>query len=77
MWLNLLGQVVGQLYEQKTVAQIPRLLGMDKRTVNMTRNLVAQYGDEYQAKYGKSLYDAIKAGDVASDYAKLFNYAYL
>ncbi len=40
-WINMLGMIVGQLYEQRTIAQIPRMLGFDKRTVDMTKNITA------------------------------------
>lgn len=70
---NLISDVVGQLYQQRSIAKIPKWIGWDARGAKNTKAFVEAHEADYLKKYGKSLRQAIKDGDVASDYTKLVN----
>lgn len=68
---NLVTDVVGQLYQQRSIAKIPQWIGWDARSAKNSKAFVEVHNADYLKKYGKTLSQAIKDGDVASDYTKL------
>lgn len=70
---NLVTDVVGQLYQQRSIAKIPQWIGWDARSAKNSKAFVEAHNADYLKKYGKTLRQAIKDGDVASDYTKLVN----
>lgn len=68
---NLITDVVGQLYQQRSIAKIPKWIGWDAKNAKNTKAFVKAHDADYLKKYGKTLNQAIKDGDVASDYTKL------
>lgn len=60
---NLLSDVVGQLYQQRAVAYIPRLLKWDKNSSREVADFLDKYGDTYLKKYGKTIQKAIEDND--------------
>ena len=73
MATGMVADIVGQLYQQRVVAQIPRWLGVDKKTMNIQKNLIAENSPKYLRKYGETLESAIAKGDVKDDFLQLFN----
>lgn len=60
-----------QLYSQRTIAQIPRVLKLNplnNKAIN--RKLVKDFGEEYLDRYGKNLATALKDGTVNDDFLK-------
>ena len=73
MATGMVADIVGQLYQQRVVAQIPRWLGVDKKTMNIQRSLIAENSPRYLKKYGETLESAIAKGSVQDDFLQLFN----
>lgn len=66
---NMIGDVVGQFYQQRSIAKIPTLLGLDRKRSNVIKKFVEEHGEDYLKAYGKNLTEAIKAGDVNAKFA--------
>ena len=60
---NLLSDVVSQLYQQRAVAYIPKLLKWDKASSKEIQKFLNQNGDKYLSKYGKTIQKAVEDGD--------------
>jgi hypothetical protein len=75
--MNMIGDIVGQLYQQRFVAQIPKWLGLDSNTMNLQRNFITAMSKDYKAKYGDDLITALSKGTVVDDFAKTFKTGYL
>lgn len=61
---NMIGDVVSQFYQQRTIAKIPMYLGLDKKSMNVLRAYNKEHGATYLQRYGKTLEQAIREGDV-------------
>ena len=54
------------------MAQIPRMLGLDRKTMNVQRDLIRQNSKRYFRKYGETLEQAIQKGTVREDFMRMF-----
>ena len=70
--LGLVGDVSTQGAQQRAVAkgglEFMKLLGYDSSGINLQKKLIAEHGETYLKKYGKSLQQAFIDGDVAQDF---------
>lgn len=62
--MSMIGDVVGQLYQQRAIANIPKMLNLDKNNTKVLRNFVNDHADAYVKKFNKPLVQAIKDGDM-------------
>jgi hypothetical protein len=73
---NIISSVGLQLFQQQAVAGLvmktPKWLSMDKKSLDVTKRIMAKYNPEYTAKYGKSIADAIKDGSLAAEYKSIY-----
>lgn len=70
---TLISDVVGQLYQQRSIAKIPQWIGWDGGAARKAKAFVDSHEADYIKKYGKTLKQAISDGDVATDYKNLVN----
>lgn len=68
---TLISNVVGQLYQQRSIAKIPQWIGWDGGAARKAKAFVDSHESDYVRKYGKTLRQAIADGDVAPDYKNL------
>lgn len=50
---NLVTDVVGQLYQQRSIAKIPQWIGWDARSAKNSKAFVEAHNADYLKKYGK------------------------
>lgn len=68
---SLISDVVGQLYQQRSIAKIPQWIGWDGGAAKKAKAFVDAHESDYVRRYGKTLKQAIADGDVAKDYKGL------
>nr|DAW84455.1 MAG TPA: DNA-binding protein [Caudoviricetes sp.] len=69
---TLISDVVGQLYQQRSIAKIPQWIGWDGGAARKAKAFVDSHESDYVSKFGKTLKQALIDGDVtAKDYVKL------
>lgn len=61
---NMLPEIVGQLYQQRMIAKLPKLLGMDKAASREAAEFVNKNSKTYLSKYGITLEEAIKTNKI-------------
>lgn len=62
----LITDVASQLYQQRTIARIPQLLGLDKGNARAIKAYIDSKGSYYLKKYGKDLNKALQDGDMSA-----------
>lgn len=65
--LSIVKDSASQLYSQRMVSKIPGMLGQNPYQ-KLPKSIVTKYGDEYLAKYGKTLKAAMRDGDISPDF---------
>lgn len=64
--MNMLGSVASQLWQQRSIAQIPNILKWNKSDSKILKEFISENGDTYLKKYGKNISNAIKDGDITA-----------
>lgn len=64
--MNMLGSVASQLWQQRSIAQIPNILKWNKSDSKILKEFISENGDTYLKKYGKNISTAIKDGDITA-----------
>ena len=64
--MNMLGSVASQLWQQRSIAQIPSILKWNKSDSKILKEFITENGDTYLKKYGKNISTAIKDGDITA-----------
>lgn len=62
----LITDIASQLYQQRTIARIPQLLGLDKGNAKAIKSYIDSKGSYYLKKYGKDLNKALQDGDMSA-----------
>lgn len=62
----LITDVASQLYQQRTIAKIPQLLGLNKGNAKAIQAYIDSKGSYYLKKYGKDLNKALQDGDMSA-----------
>ena len=52
--MNMLGSVASQLWQQRSIAQIPSILKWNKSDSKILKEFITENGDTYLKKYGKN-----------------------